>query len=115
MKNAVLLMLGLTIGTASFAQTTPAPATNVSVTNDQRVKLIVARESATALISLLDDGGHVLYTETVRLNDGLRQYFDIAALDAGTYQLAVRVGRETVVKTFVVNEQPAQKTVAIGS
>lgn len=115
MKNTLILMLGLVAGTASFAQTTPSktPETSVSITTDQKVKLIVAREEATAAVTLRDADGHVLYRETVDLRNGLYQHFNIAQLVNGTYQLAVAIGKDTVVKTFVVDEQPAQKLVAI--
>lgn len=117
MKNTLILMLGLVAGTASLAQTPPSktPETSVSITADQKVKLIVAREEATAAVTLRDADGHVLYRETVDLRNGLRQQFDVAGLANGTYQLAVSVGRDTAVKTFVVDEQPAQKLVAIRS
>lgn len=117
MKNTLLLMLGLVAGTASFAQTTNSktPETSVTITANQRVKLIVARENATAAITLRDTDGHVLYRENVDLRNGLRQQFNITQLANGTYQLAVAVGSDTVVETFVVDEQPAQKVVAIRS
>lgn len=117
MKNTLILMLGLVAGTASFAQTTTpkTPETSVSITTDQKVKLIVAREEATAAVTLRDADGHVLYRETVNLRDGLYQQFDITELVSRTYQLAVAIGKDTVVKTFVVDEQPAQKLVAIRS
>ena len=117
MKNTLILMLGLVAGTASFAQTTTpkTPATSVTVTTDQKVKLIVAREEATAAITLRDADGHVLYTENVNLRNGLYQRFNIAQLANGTYQIAIAIGNDTVVKTFVVDEQPAQKLVAIRS
>ena len=117
MKNTLLLMLSLVAGTASFAQAVPSktPETNVSITTDQKVKLIVAREEATAAITLRDADGHVLYSENVDLRNGLRQQFNIAQLANGTYQIAVAIGNDTVVKTFVVDEQPAQKVVAIRS
>lgn len=117
MKKIVILMLGLIAGTASFAQNTTdkTPATSVSITNDQRLKLIVGREEAVATVSLRDADGHVLYTQNVNLRDGLRQYFNIAELDKGTYQVAVAVGNETTVKTFVIDEQPAQKSIALRS
>jgi hypothetical protein len=110
-------MLGLVAGTASFAQTTPSktPETSISVTTDQKVKLVVAREKATAAITLRDADGHVLYSDNVDLRNGLYQQFNIAQLANGTYQLAVAIGKDTVVKTFVVDEQPAQKLVAIRS
>lgn len=117
MKNTLILMLGLVAGTASFAQSTTfkTPETSVSITADQKLKLIVAREEATAAVTLRDADGHVLYRETVDLRNGLYQQFNIAQLANGTYQLAVAIGKDTVVKTFVVDEQPAQKLVAIRS
>ncbi|HLL95459.1 MAG TPA: hypothetical protein VK404_10815 [Spirosoma sp.] len=117
MKNALLLMLGLVAGTASFAQTSnlKTPETSVSVTNDQKVKLMVAREEATAAVTLRDADGHILYVENVDLRNGLRQYFNVAGLDNGVYQIAVVIGKDSVVKTFVIGEQPAQKLVAIRS
>ncbi len=117
MKNTLILMLGLVAGTASFAQTTSSktPATSISITTDQKVKLIVGRDEATAAITLRDGDGHVLYSENVDLRNGLYQQFNIAQLANGTYQIAVAIGKDTLVKTFVVDEQPAQKLVAIRS
>lgn len=117
MKNTLILMLGLVAGTASFAQTTVSktPETSVSITADQKIKLIVARDEATATITLRDADDHLLYRENVSLRNGLRQHFNVAELASGTYQIAVAVGQSTVVKTFVVGEQPAQKLVAIRS
>ena len=117
MKNTLILMLGLVAGTASFAQTSSSktPETSLSITSDQKVKLLMAREEAMAAVTLRDALGHVLYSETVNLHNGLRQYFNIAELTNGTYQIAIAVGNATVVKTFVVDEQPAQKLVAIRS
>ncbi|MGF7216303.1 cell division protein YceG involved in septum cleavage [Spirosoma lacussanchae] len=117
MKKVFVLMLGLVAGTASFAQTTAdkAPVTYVSVTTDKKIQLVVGREEATATVSLRDEQGRILYAQNVNLRDGLHQYFNIAELANGTYQLAVRVGKEQIVKTFVVGEQPAQKVVAFES
>lgn len=117
MKKVLILMLGLVAGTASFAQTTtPQPlATSVLITSDQRVKLTVGREEALATVTLLDADNHVLYAQNVDLHQGLRQYFNIAQLDNGTYRLAVAVGKQTTVKTFIVDEQPAQKIIAFRS
>ncbi len=115
MKNAVILMLSLVAGTASFAQSNsnPVPAATVAITSDQKVKLIVGRENALANVVLRDALGHTLYSENVNLKNGLRQYFNILELALGTYQVEVSIGKESVVKTFVVDEQPAQKLVAI--
>ena len=110
-------MLGLVAGTASFAQTTDDKTlqTRVSITNDQKVKLIVGRDQGMAQISLRDADNHVLYTKKVDLSDGLRQYFNIAQLENGAYQLEVAVGNENVIRTFVIGEQPAQKVVTVNS
>ncbi len=117
MKNIFILMLGLVAGTASFAQTTGSktPATSVSITADQKLKLIVARENASALVTLRDTEGHILYSSTVDLRDGLSQKFNLSELGIGSYQLAVSVGNEVVVKSFVIDDQPAQKIVALRS
>lgn len=110
-------MLGLVAGTASFAQTAAnkTPEATVTITSDQRVKLIVGREAATATVSLTDADGHVLYEQNVNLRDGLRQYFNIGELDSGTYHVSISTGDGAVVKTFVIDEVPAQKTVAVRS
>ncbi|MBD2701330.1 hypothetical protein IC229_11825 [Spirosoma sp. BT702] len=116
MKKLAILMLGLTIATASFAQTTDkTPETSVSITTDQKLKLIVGRESAIATVRLLDAQGHVLYSEQADLQDGLRQNFDLTALDYGTYELSVSVGKERVVKEFVIDDKPAQKIIEVRS
>lgn len=117
MKNTLILLLGLAAGTASFAQTTGSqtPETSISVTNDQKLKLIVARQPATAAVTLRDADGHVLYSEQISLRNGLLQQFNIAGLTNRTYRLIVAIGSDAVVKTFVIDEQPAQKLVAIRS
>jgi hypothetical protein len=117
MKNVFILMLGLVAGTTSFAQTvdTQAPIARLTITTDQKVKLLVAPEKSTAAVILRDAVGHVLYSENVNLTNGLQQSFDITQLTYGTYEFAIAVGKATVVKTFVVDEQPAQKLVAIRS
>ncbi|GAB3714473.1 hypothetical protein GCM10027592_54290 [Spirosoma flavus] len=112
MKKLAILMLGLTIGTASFAQT---PETNVSITTDQKLKLIVGREPAIATVQLRDATGHVLYSEQANLQEGLRQLFDLTALDYGTYEVTVSVGKESVVKEFVIDDKPAQKIIEVRS
>ncbi len=117
MKNIVILMLGLVASTASFAQTTidKTPAATVSVTTDNKVKLIVAPEEAIATITLRDADGHVLYVSNQNLRDGVRQYFNIAQLAYGIYQLSISVGKESMVKTFEVKEIPSQQVVTLAS
>ena len=115
MKKGILVMLGLVAGTASFAQETtpqtPAAAllqTRVIATPDQKIKLFVQPQSTKGEITLRDDQGHPLYTETVSLKNGLGQQFDITRLGVGTYKLTVATSTETVTKTFIV--QPVQNT-----
>ncbi|MFD2936641.1 DUF3244 domain-containing protein [Spirosoma flavum] len=117
MKNVFILMLGLVAGTASFARTVDhkTPETSLSITSDQRIKLVVGQENNTATVTLRDTEGHVLYNSNVSLRNGLLQTFNINELSAGTYQLAVAIGSDVVVKTFVIDDQPAQKLVAFRS
>lgn len=117
MKNILFLMLGLVASTASFAQTTidKTPAATVSVTSDNKVKLIVAREEATATVTLRDSDGHVLYMRNEDLRDGISQNFDVAQLTYGVYQLSISVGKESIVKTFELKEIPSQQVVTLPS
>lgn len=117
MKKILILMLGLVAGTASFAQSTNSqtPQPSVQLAGSNRLLVTIGPESAVATISLRDPIGHVLYSQNMQLDKGLSQYFNIAALDTGTYQLAIAIGKETVVKTFVIEEKPAQKMVALRS
>lgn len=117
MKKLFILMLGLVAGTASFAKTTTnqAPATAITLTADNKVKLIVAPEAAKATIALQDREGHLLYTSSVDLRQGINQKFNINELGVGTYQIAVKVGDQSTVKTFVVQERPAETFVMLES
>lgn len=117
MKNVFILMLGLVAGTASFAQTTETKTlvTSVSITNDQKLKLVIGRENSTAVVTLRDPQGHVLYRSSVNLREGLLQKFDLNQLDKGLYQLAVTVGDDVITKAFVIDDQPAQKIIAFRS
>ena len=117
MKNILFLMLGLIVSTASFAQTTidKTLAATVSLTSDNKVKLMVAREEATATITLRDSNGNVLYVDKQNLQNGLRQYFNLSQLAHGVYQLSISVGKESIVKTFEVKELPSQQVVTLAS
>jgi hypothetical protein len=115
MKKTIALMLGLVAGTASFAQQTPSqtpasdtPQTNLAITPDQKIKLLVQPLAANGQLSLLDAQGHVLYGANVSLKKGLGQKFDITGLPVGTYRLLIKANDETVTKTFVVQPVPEQ-------
>ncbi|WP_080059491.1 hypothetical protein [Spirosoma aerolatum] len=117
MKKLFILMLGLVASTASFAKTTTneAPATTITLTADNKVKLVIAPEAAKATIALQDQEGHLLYTSSVDLRQGIHQKFNINELSVGTYQIAVKVGEQNTVKTFVIQERPAETFVMLES
>lgn len=110
MKKVLMLMLGLVAGTASFATTSEvAPAASEAhlvMTTDHKIKLYVQPLENKAALAIKDANGHVLYTNTVSLQKGLKQQFDIASLGTGTYQLTLTTGQQTQTKTFVVQADP---------
>ncbi|GAB4038097.1 T9SS C-terminal target domain-containing protein [Spirosoma gilvum] len=117
MKKLFILMLGLVAGTASFAKTTTneAPAAAISITSDNKLKLVIAPEVAKATVALHDQAGHLLYTESIDLRQGVTQRFVLDELSTGTYRVDVKVGDINTVKTFVVQERPAETFVMLES
>ncbi|GAB2557335.1 T9SS type A sorting domain-containing protein [Spirosoma aerophilum] len=117
MKNILLLMLGLVAGTASFAQTTPGetPDANLALTSSHKLKLMVGQQDAKGTIALIDNAGHILYNDSVNLRKGINQNFNIDELASGTYQIVVKIGKQSIVKTFVVDEKPAQTVVTLNA
>ncbi|QHV96985.1 DUF3244 domain-containing protein [Spirosoma endbachense] len=115
MKKILLLVLGLVASSASFASINEPsqPIATVSLIDNDKVKLIVAPEKATATITLKDAVGHVLYSSNVNLVEGIQQKFDISHLSTGVYQLSVSVGKEHTVKSFTVAEVPSQQVVTL--
>ncbi|GAB3883272.1 hypothetical protein GCM10028825_07270 [Spirosoma agri] len=115
MKNALVLMLGLLAGTASFANPstpkTAAAQTHVVMTTEHKIKLYVQPLQTKGQLSILDAGGQPVYTKTVALQKGLSQQFDISDLGTGTYQLTLKTDQETVTKRFVVQANPNQSFV----
>lgn len=115
-------MLGLVAGTASFAQesntqTTAAtePQVHVMATSNQKVRLVVQPEASKGKIALLDAEGHSLFTETVALNEGINQQFDIAQLTTGKYRLKITTDAGTVTKTFIIQPVPHETFVVLES
>ena len=122
MKKTILLMLGLVAGTASFAQESHSqtiastePQIHVLAMNNQKVRLMVQPEASKGKITLLDEMGHSLYTETVALNEGIIQQFDIAQLASGTYRLKVTTPTITVTKTFVIQPATYERQIVLES
>ncbi|MFB9295732.1 DUF3244 domain-containing protein [Persicitalea jodogahamensis] len=122
MKKTILLMLGLVAGTASFAQNSNTqsfsaiePQVHVVTTNNQKVRLMIQPEASKGKIALLDDMGHSLFTETVALNEGIIQQFDIAQLATGKYSLKVTTPTGTVTKTFIIQPVPHETFVVLES
>ena len=115
MKKVIVLMLGLVAGTASFAQPTPvADSSSVMMTTGpEKIKLFVAPQATTATINLLNEQGHVLYKQKVNLQNGFRQNFNLSELEPGMYQMVVLTDGQRVIKTFVVDQVPAQKRITL--
>ncbi|GAA4419699.1 hypothetical protein GCM10023187_54260 [Nibrella viscosa] len=113
-RVTIQLMLGLVAGTASFAQSTDNPTPDVVITSaNQKLQLYVAPQTSTATIKLHDNVGHLLYINTANAAKGVRQTFDLTNLEAGTYRLSVVKDGQTVEKTVVVENVPAQKQVTL--
>ncbi|WP_420148000.1 T9SS C-terminal target domain-containing protein [Spirosoma sp.] len=115
MKKILLLVLGLVASSASFAETNEPnkPAATASLIGNDKVKLVVAPEKATATIALNDEVGHTLYSSNVDLRDGFQQKFDISNLEKGVYKLSVSVGKERLVKSFTVTTVPSHQAVTL--
>lgn len=119
MKKPILLIAALMASVASFAQVTPntdtpAEAVFVSVTN-QKLNLYVQPESTSAQISMRDEQGRLIYTDTVSLKKGLRQKFDLSQLETGTYHFTLVKDGKAIDKTFSIQEKPAEKVVTVES
>ncbi|WP_338874480.1 hypothetical protein WBJ53_02565 [Spirosoma sp. SC4-14] len=59
--------------------------------------------------------GHQLYTSTGDLCQGIKQKFIIDELATGMYQVAVIAVNQSTIKTFVIEEHPAQTGVSLQS
>lgn len=110
MKKVLVLMVGLVASTASFAHSSTvepsASSTRLVMTTDQKIKLYVQPTQTKGQVQILDANGQPLYNETVSLQKGLSQQFDVSNLGIGTYRLTINTGNETVTKTFVVQADP---------
>ncbi|UFH51935.1 T9SS type A sorting domain-containing protein [Spirosoma sp. KNUC1025] len=114
MKKILMLMLGLAVGTASFANPTTPQATTqtrVVMTADHKIKLFVQPLQAKGQLAIVDATGQPVYNSAVWLQKGLSRQFDFSSLGAGTYQLTLKVGNETVVKKFVLQANPNESFV----
>lgn len=109
-------MMGLVASTASFATTnTPAKSaavqTHLVMTHEHKIKLYVQPIQTRGQLMIRDASGHSIYTETVNLQKGLSQQFDVSSLGTGTYQLTLAAGNEILTKTFVVQNSPNESFV----
>lgn len=116
MKKILILMLGLVASTASFATTNepnkPATAQALLVmTPEQKIRFYVQPIQTKGKIAIQDASGAPVYTETVSLQKGLSQQFDLSGLGKGTYRLTLIAGNETLTKTFVVQSRPNESFV----
>ena len=117
MKKILLLVLGLAASSASFATANEPnkPLSTASLIGNDKVKLVVAPQEATARVALQDEQGHVLYASNVDLHDGLRQKFDVSGLEKGVYKLSIAIGKERTVQSFTVTEVPGHPLIALQS
>ncbi|GAB3769923.1 hypothetical protein GCM10028818_06870 [Spirosoma horti] len=116
MKKVVILMLGLVASTASFATTnepdkSTAAQTHLVMTPEHKIKFYVQPIPAKGQLMIRDANGQSVYTETVNLQKGLSQQFDLSSLGTGTYQLALVAGTQTLTKTFVIQVNPNESFV----
>lgn len=115
MKKVIALMLGLVAGTASFAQANDPNSDVIFTSTNERVQVYIAPQPATASIKFFDAEGHILYTKTANVATGFRQKLNLTELAPGSYRLTVVKDGETVEKTVVIKDVPAQKEVSIGA
>lgn len=115
MKKVLILMLGLVAGTASFANSSTvlpsavspaASTTRLVMTPNHKIRIYVQPLAIKGELSIHDANGRALYDSVVTLQKGLYQQFDISDLSAGTYQLTLNTGGQTLTKTFVVQSNP---------
>ena len=91
-------------GSATFAQTTPAPdPLNVVVYQagqPNKIRLSVEKQpNALVFVQLLGPGGKQLYQGTLpKKGDKFSQIFDMKELGDGAYSLRITQGKEVIVK-----------------
>lgn len=110
MKNALILLIGLMAGSASFANPAvpqnTAAQTRVVMTTEHKIKLFVQPLQTKGELSIQDAAGKPVYSQHVALQKGLSQQIDFSNLSIGTYRLILTAGSETVTRTFVVQADP---------
>jgi hypothetical protein len=110
MKNALILLVGLMAGTASFANPTVPQHTTaqarVVMTTENKIKLFVQPLQTKGQLSIRDAAGKPVYSQNVTLQKGLSQQFDCSDLSIGTYQITLTTNNETITRTFVVQADP---------
>lgn len=108
-------MLSLVAGTASFANPVvdqkAVSQTRVVMTADHKIKLYAQPIQSKGEVKIVDAAGQSLYTSVVSLQKGLYQNIDFSNLGTGTYQISLKVGDQTVVKTFVIQSNPNESFV----
>jgi len=110
MNKLIALALSLTLSSAAFAQTNDNPEVYFA-TNGQKVTVTVTPQPTVATIKLVDAQGHAIYADRANAAQGIARRLDLTGLEPGTYQLRIEKGTQTVQKTIVIDELPAQKQV----
>lgn len=114
MKKTLALILGLVASTASFATTTSDNTPNVFVQSaNEKVQVWIAPQATKATIKLVDENGNTLFTKTGNAQNGIREKLNLSQLAPGTYRLTIGKAGETVEKTIVIEDIPAQKQISL--
>jgi len=115
MKKVLAFVFALATATSgSLAQSAADDRAAVVVTTtNAKLQLYVAPQASVATVRLLDPQGRLLYIGKQKLAAGLRQTFNLAQLEPGTYRLSVATAGQTVNRTVVVASVPARTTVTL--
>lgn len=112
---SVITALSLTISSTGFAQATNVPSVAVNTTENPRFMVIetsagkvdvvvIKSEPKTALLTLIDENGHTLATQSIQKEEGAtRTSFDLNALPDGIYKLILTEGRSKQSKEVELN------------
>ena len=115
--NALLAGALLLTGSATFAQTTPEPASLLvgvyETAQAEKICVAVVKPANTvAYVQLLASTGEALYLAHLPRKDAsFRQVIDLHKLEDGTYSLRIKQGSSTVVKSIQLQTNRLNPTV----
>lgn len=115
MKKLVLslaILMSASLGVESLAST-GIEDVKLSTLKDARFRLAFNSEGSRSLIYIKDEGGRIIYTETVPKNNSYVKIFDFSTLGDGKYTLEVASGKQRVAKPFEISTNTVRSVVAI--